>query len=215
VQLLPEVEQSEKTAGRPYAGLALRDGAVFVYRAQMNPAGINLYLVGFTGTGKSTVGRQVARHLEMQFVDSDHEIERAHGKTVAQIFAEEGEPAFRALERAFVLGGHPARGVVVACGGGLVVPDGMLELLRDRGVIICLHASLETVMQRTTRSTHRPLLEGEDREKRVRALYAPREEIYRRTGTMILTDRRPLREVVAHVQRVYEREMREWAARNR
>ena len=70
------------------------------------------------------------------------------------------------------------------------------------------------MIQRTARSAHRPLLDGEDREKRVRELYAPREEIYRRTGTMILTDRRPLREVVAHVLRVYEREAVEWVARH-
>lgn len=178
----------------------------------MKTAGTNLYLVGFTGTGKSTVGRHVARHFAMQFLDSDHEIERVHGKTVAQIFAAEGEPAFRELERTFIETGHPARDCVVACGGGLVVPDGRLELLRNRGVVICLHASLETVIERTARSAHRPLLEGEDREKRVRELYAPREEIYRRTGTMILTDRRPLREVVAHVLRIYDREAREWEA---
>jgi shikimate kinase len=201
-------------AGGAHAGLALNGAAVFVGPARMNPAGINLYLVGFTGTGKSTVGRQVARHLEMQFLDSDQEIERVHGQTVTQIFTAGGEPAFRALERTFIEGGHPARGCVVACGGGLVVPAGMLELVRARGVVICLHASLETVLQRTARSAHRPLLDGEDREKRVRDLYGPREEIYRRTGTMILTDRRPLREVVAHVLRIYEREAREWAARH-
>ena len=176
----------------------------------MKAAGINLYLVGFTGTGKSTVGRHVARHLGMEFLDSDHEIERVHGKTIAQIFAEDGEPAFRALERTFVESGHPGQGCIVACGGGLVVPDGMLKLLQARGVVICLHASLETVLQRTIRSVHRPLLDGDDREKRVRELYAPREEIYRRTGTMILTDRRPMREVVAHVLRVYARESQEW-----
>jgi shikimate kinase len=192
--------------------LALRGVAVFVCPARMKTAGLNLYLVGFTGTGKSTVGRQVARHLGMEFLDSDHEIERVHGRTVAQIFAEEGEPAFRGLERIFIESGHPARGCVVACGGGLVVAPGMLEQLRARGVVICLHASLETVLQRTARSTHRPLLDGDDREKRVRELYAPREAIYRRTGTMILTDQRPLREVISHVIRVYEREAGEWAA---
>jgi shikimate kinase len=210
VQTLTGVEQGEVAVARTQAGLALRRAPVFVCAARMKNAGINLYLVGFTGTGKSTVGRHVARHLGMEFLDSDHEIERVHGKTIAQIFAEDGEPAFRALERTFVESGHPGQGCIVACGGGLVVPDGMLKLLQARGVVICLHASLETVLQRTIRSVHRPLLDGDDREKRVRELYAPREEIYRRTGTMILTDRRPMREVVAHVLRVYARESQEW-----
>jgi shikimate kinase len=213
VQISAVVEQSEVGGVRAQAGLALRGAPVFVCAERMSEAGINLYLVGFTGTGKSTVGRLVARQLQMEFLDSDHEIERVHGRTVGQIFADEGEPAFRALERALVDGGHSPRGCVVACGGGLVVADGMLDRLRSRGVVICLHASLETVIERTARSAHRPLLEGADREKRVRELYIPREEIYRRTGTMILTDRRPLREVVAHVLRVYHREAREWAAR--
>ncbi|HVU16287.1 MAG TPA: shikimate kinase [Candidatus Didemnitutus sp.] len=170
---------------------------------------VNLYLVGFTGTGKTTVGRQVARQLGMEFLDSDHEIERAAGRTVTEIFSQEGEPGFRERECAFVEGGHAERGCVVACGGGLIVPPGMLEKVRARGIVICLHASLETVIERTARSVHRPLLDGEDREQKVRALYGPREAIYRQAGTMVLTDRRPLRDIVAHVVRVYEREARD------
>ena len=130
----------------------------------MAQTGPNLYLVGFTGTGKSTVGRSVAQQLGYQFLDSDHEIERLSGRTITQIFSEEGEPVFRALERKFIAEQHPAGGCVVACGGGLIVPDGMLELLHERGVVICLHASLETVIERTARSVHRPLVSGEDRE---------------------------------------------------
>jgi shikimate kinase len=179
----------------------------------MDEPRVNLYLVGFAGTGKSTVGRHVARALGYELFDSDHQIEGTQAKPIAQIFAEQGEPAFRALEREFILSGHPAEGCVVACGGGLVVPAGMLELLRARGVVICLHASLATVLARTSRTSHRPLLQGENREERLRTLYAAREEIYRKTGTMILTDSRPLREIVAHVLRVYRQEAREWRPR--
>lgn len=168
----------------------------------------NLYLVGFTGTGKSTVGRHAARELGLEFIDSDLAIEAAHGKPVARIFAEEGEPAFRALERRFIESGHPAHGCVVACGGGLIIPAGMLELVKSRGVVVCLHASLATVLQRTARTAHRPLLQVEDRGERLRTLFAAREEIYRRTGLMVLTDNRPLREIVAHVLRVYLAEER-------
>ena len=172
----------------------------------MTPAGINLYLVGFMGTGKSTVGRMLVKQLGFQFLDSDHEIERLQGKPISRIFAEEGEARFREMERAFIETGHPDQGCIVACGGGLVVPSGMLELLRRRGVVICLHAPIETVLQRTMHATHRPLFEVENREQRVRELYAQREDIYRRTGTMVLTDRRPMREIAAHVLRVYRLE---------
>jgi shikimate kinase len=167
---------------------------------------INLYLVGFMGTGKSTVGRQAARQLGFDFQDSDHEIERIEGKPVTQIFAEQGEPAFRDMERAYSAQGHPRKRCVVSCGGGLVVPPGMLELLQSRGVIICLHAPIETILQRTMQANHRPLLQVDNREQRLRELYAQREGIYRRTGTMVLTDKRPLREIVAHVLRIYRLE---------
>ena len=166
----------------------------------------NLYLVGFMGTGKSTVGRQVARQMGFEFLDSDHEIERRQGKPVSQIFAAEGEARFRALEREFIEQGHPEKKCVVSCGGGLVVPSGMLELLRRRGVVICMHAPIETILKRTLHATHRPLLQVEDPERRLRELYAQREELYRRTGTMVLTDKRPLREIAIHVLRVYRQE---------
>ena len=172
----------------------------------MTPPETNLYLVGFMGTGKSTVGRLVARQLGFQFIDSDHEIERLQGKPVAQIFATEGEDKFRVMEREFVEHGHPAQGCVVACGGGLVVPAGMLELLRARGIVMCMHAPIETILRRTMHANHRPLLQVENPEQRLRELYAQREEIYRRTGTMVLTDSRPMREIAAHVLRVYRLE---------
>ena len=171
---------------------------------------VNLYLVGFMGTGKTTVGRAVAMRLGFQAMDSDHEIERAQGRTVAQIFAGEGEAAFRALERRFIERGHPDRGMVVACGGGLVVQPGMSELLRARGVVICLHATLDTILQRTAQARTRPLLNVEDPEVRIRQLYAEREETYKRAGTVILTDFRPLHDIVLHVLRAYRRETRDW-----
>ena len=176
----------------------------------MSEPAVNLYLVGFMGTGKTTVGRAVAMRLGFQVMDSDHEIERERGRAVAQIFAGEGEAAFRALERRFIERGHPDRGVVVACGGGLVVQPGMLELLRAKGVVICLHATLDTVLQRTAQARTRPLLNVENPEARIRQLYAEREEIYKRAGTVILTDFRPLHDIVLHVLRAYRREARDW-----
>ena len=177
----------------------------------MDAADINLYLVGFMGTGKTTVGRAVAQRLDFACIDSDQEIERATGRTISEIFAQEGEAAFRQMERDFVATGHPGTRTVVACGGGLVVQPGMSEALHRRGVVICLHASVETILARTERQDNRPLLNVANREERVRALYAEREPIYRRAGTVILTDARPLRDIVAHVIRVWQREAAEFA----
>ena len=170
----------------------------------------NLYFVGFMGTGKTTVGRTVAQCMGHHLLDSDVEIERLAGKPVAEIFASEGEPAFRAMERAFIERGHPSTGCVVACGGGLVVQPGMLDLLKSRGVVICLHASLDTILKRTQGSRHRPLLNVDDPMERIRTLYAQREPVYRQAGTMVLTDGRQLNDIVAHVLRIYRREAAEF-----
>ncbi|HYC70184.1 MAG TPA: shikimate kinase [Opitutaceae bacterium] len=172
---------------------------------------VNLYLVGFMGSGKSTVGWQVAKALQYQFLDSDKEIEKAAGRPISEIFATEGEAAFRARERDFVERGHPAEGCVVACGGGLIVPDGMLARLRQRGIVVCLHAPLETILERTSRNALRPLLQVADPMARIQQLFAQREPIYRAAGTVVLTDKRPLREIVTHVLRVYREELRDRA----
>jgi shikimate kinase len=177
---------------------------------QMNQPEANLYLVGFMGTGKTTVGRSVAQILGYEPYDSDVEIERAAGKTIPEIFAQDGEPAFRVKERAFIESGHPDTRSVVACGGGLVVQPGMLDLLKKRGVVICLHASFETILKRTQNNRHRPLLNVEDPMERIRTLYAEREPVYRQAGTMILTDGRSLTDVVNHVVRTYRREAAEF-----
>jgi shikimate kinase len=177
----------------------------------MNATDVNLYLVGFMGTGKSTVGRAVAHKLGYTLVDSDHEIERQQGKTIPEIFAHAGEPAFRVMEREFIARGHSAERTVVSCGGGLVVQPGILPLLKTKGVVICLHASIETILERTSRHQHRPLLATENPEERVRVLYAAREPVYKQSGTVILTDGRPLPDVVAHVLRAWRRDAADFA----
>jgi shikimate kinase len=173
----------------------------------------NLYFVGFMGTGKTTVGRAVAQRLAYQWLDVDAEIERAQGRTIPQIFASDGEPAFRSMERAFIETGHPPSRCVVACGGGLVVQPGMLDLIQSRGVVFCLQASLETILKRTQGNRNRPLLDVEDPMERIRSLYAVREPIYRKSGTLILTEGRPVADVVSHVLRVYRREADEFERR--
>ena len=177
----------------------------------MNPADVNLYLVGFMGTGKTTVGRAVGAKIGFQVLDSDHEIERSRGKSIPDIFAQDGEPAFRQFEREFIERGHPTERTVIACGGGLVVQPNMLELLQSKGVVVCLHASIETILARTARHRNRPLLEVENPEERIRTLYAAREPIYKKSGTVILTDARPLHDIVAHVIRSWRRDAADFA----
>src|SRR5687768_8055135 len=196
---------------RPFGIWQSASRAVFLRAHVMSPSDVNLYLVGFMGTGKSTVGRAVAQKIGFHVLDSDHEIERLQGKTIPDIFAQDGEPAFRAMEREFIERGHPAERTIIACGGGLVVQPNMLELLKSKGVVICLHASLETILARTARHRNRPLLAVENPEERIRTLYAAREPIYKQSGTVILTDERPLHDIVAHVIRSWRRDAVDFA----
>jgi shikimate kinase len=169
--------------------------------AQSKP---NLYLVGFMGVGKSAIGRRVAREMGMRFIDSDHQIEKEQGKQIPEIFASEGEGRFRELERQFIESGHPDTGCVVSCGGGLVVQAGMKELLKQKGLVICLFASAESIIERTSRNQNRPLLNVADPAAKVRALLAEREPIYMDSGACITTEGRTIPEVVQHLMRTYK-----------
>ncbi|MDP4693924.1 MAG: shikimate kinase, partial [Opitutales bacterium] len=156
----------------------------------------NLYLVGFMGVGKSAIGRRLAREMGFEFVDSDDQIERKVGKKIPQIFETEGEARFRQYEREFIESGHKAGNCIVSCGGGLVVQSGMSELLKTKGIVICLFASADTIVERTSRNKNRPLLNVENPADRVRQLLAEREPIYMNSGACISTEGRSIVEVV-------------------
>ncbi len=156
------------------------------------------------GVGKSMIGRRVARDLRFQFIDSDHAIEEEQGKSISCIFKNEGEASFRAMERVFIESGHPANGCVVSCGGGLVVQSGMKELLKEKGVVICLFASVESIVERASLNRKRPLLHVENPEERIRNLLAERESIYMNSGVCITTTGRSISEVVQHIIRTYK-----------
>ncbi len=163
----------------------------------------NLYLVGFMGVGKSEIGRRAARGLKMRFLDSDREIEKQAGMRIPRIFETQGEARFREMERAFIESGHPESGCVVSCGGGLVIPPGMCGLLKERGVVVSLFASPETIIERTGRNKNRPLLNVPNPEEKVRRLLAEREPIYMDAGACITTEGRSIVEVVRHLTRTY------------
>jgi shikimate kinase len=168
----------------------------------------NIYLIGFMGVGKSAVGRNLARTLRMQFIDSDWAIEQRAGKSIARIFEEDGEAAFRRMEREFIESGHPADGAVVSCGGGLPIQPGMSELLKEKGLVICLFAKPATIVGRTVGNPKRPLLNVENPEERVRELMTEREPVYMRTGIGVSTEGRPIADVVNNIARIYRRETR-------
>jgi len=169
----------------------------------------NIYLIGFMGVGKSAVGRALARALRMTFIDSDWAIEQEARMPIARIFETRGEAEFRRMERSFIESGHPEEGVVVSCGGGLPVQPGMSELLKERGIVICLFASPETILRRTVGNPKRPLLNVENPEQRIRELMEEREPVYLHAGIGISTESRGIAEVVKSIVRIYRREARQ------
>jgi shikimate kinase len=165
----------------------------------------NLFLVGFMGTGKSSLGRLLADRWRRPLYDTDVMIEQHVKMSVAAFFEKHGEAAFRALERECVEKWLPASGASVSCGGGLSVPEGMGALLKSHGEVVCLFASAETIYRRICHSTHRPLLQCADPLERIRELVALREPAYMKVGTGVFTDGRNFSELAAIIERIYYR----------
>ena len=117
----------------------------------------NLILVGFMGSGKSTVGRRLARALQWRFVDLDEVIARDAGKPIPKIFEEEGETGFREREQAALKKTLRRTFQVIACGGGIVTVPENIALMKNGGHVFCLRASLQTVRTRVGKDPNRPL----------------------------------------------------------
>jgi shikimate kinase len=152
------------------------------------------------GGGKTTVGREVARQLGAPFFDSDQEIERGAGCTIAALFEREGEPAFRELEAKTLVGLTAAPPAVIATGGGAVLRADNRELLHSRTRCVYLHASPEFLWRRLRRDRRRPLLQVADPRQRLLEMSTVREPLYRETAHWVVDiDRLPFAGVVEQV----------------
>ena len=159
----------------------------------------NLVLVGFMGAGKSAVGRRVAALAGAAFLEMDAELERRAGKSIARIFSEDGEPAFRAMEARLAEEWGRKEGAVISCGGGVVLRGENLRALGANGLLVCLTARPEVLLERTARSKKRPLLAGEDPEKKIRDLLAARAPAYAKIPVQVDTSDASLDELAAHL----------------
>ncbi len=167
----------------------------------------NIVLAGFMGSGKSAVGRALARRLARPFVDMDASIEREAGKPVHRIFAEDGEPRFRALERALVESLCRERGLVVAAGGGAVLDGRNVADFNASARLICLQAAEDEIVRRVIRGRRRPLLEGGgDKAERVRRLLRERKPIYDRIPFQVDTSGLSPEQVAGRIIRLLDDE---------
>ena len=148
-------------------------------------------LIGLPGSGKSTVGRQLARRLQLPFVDSDQVIEQRLGCSIREYFEREGEERFRDIEESVIDDLTQTHQGVLSTGGGSVLRPLNRERLRSRGQVIYLHSSPDEVFRRLRHDTNRPLLQVSDPLKQLSDLYAVRDPLYRETATLVIQTGRP------------------------
>lgn len=152
----------------------------------VRPPPDNIFLIGPMGVGKTTIGRCLADLLHKEFVDLDVEIEKRTGASIPLIFEIEGEDGFRRRESTLLEEVTGREGLILATGGGAVLAPGNRERLRDRGVVVYLSAPIETLLERTARDRHRPLLQTPDRRKTLEEILRTREPLYRETAHLVV-----------------------------
>lgn len=161
----------------------------------------NLFLIGPMGAGKSAVGRQLARLLHMDFVDSDEEIESRTGVDIPFIFEKEGEEGFRKREAKVIDELSARQSTVLATGGGAILDPKSRSYLGGRGFVIYLHTTVRQQLDRTQHSRNRPLLYGDNKEEILEALMEIREPLYREIADLVVeTDGRRVKEVAVEIR---------------
>ena len=162
----------------------------FHYNAAVHLRRGNLFLVGLPGSGKSTLGRQLARRLDKTFIDADHELEQTLGVTIATVFEIEGEAGFRDREEAALAAIVTREGIVLATGGGAVIRPANRDRLKANGTVVYLHAEPAMAWQRVRKSVHRPLLNTPDKLARLEELYRERDPLYREVADHVVANDR-------------------------
>ncbi len=159
----------------------------------------NVVLVGFMGTGKTTIATQVANRLKMKYVSTDSLIEKREKRTINEIFTDSGEDYFRGIESDVIREVSAASGLVIDTGGGAVLREENIANFKSQGVVICLTADPETILERTKKYKHRPLLNVMDPKRKIRDLLAKREGFYAKADHSIDTGKLTVRQAVEEI----------------
>ena len=164
----------------------------------------NIYLIGFMGTGKTVVGKLLAKKLGLEFIDLDDVIEEKEGIKISEIFKQKGEPYFRKVEKEVVRDISQKSGLVIGCGGGVVLDKDNLVNLKKTGTVICLEARAEVILNRTKTTNHRTLLNVEDPKKKIEELLSQRVPFYSQAHFTIDTSRLNIKEVAQKILNLIE-----------
>ncbi len=157
----------------------------------------NIALVGFMGTGKSTIAALLAKKLQLGYVDLDGKIEEKEGMRIVDIFSQKGEPYFRKVEKDIVAEISLNEGKIIACGGGVVLDEENVKNLKKSGFMICLEAAPEVILKRTKNYKYRPLLNVADPKLKIDELLKKRKPYYAKADYTVDTSGLNTREVAA------------------
>lgn len=159
----------------------------------------NIYLVGFMGTGKTAVGRELAKKKKWRFLGLDELIELREKRTIADIFAKEGEAYFRRIEKRVLKEVSREKKFVVACGGGIVLDKNNIRIMKETGKIVCLSARPKVILKRTCGMGHRPLLNVDNPKEKIEILLKFRAPFYAQADCTIDTSNISIKEVVEKI----------------
>jgi shikimate kinase len=148
----------------------------------------NIILTGFMGTGKTAVGKELAQLLDMKLIDVDTEIEKTEKMDINEIFKRRGEQRFREIETEMIKTISRNKNAIISTGGGAVLKKENMDILGEEGIIICLTATPETILQRTSTNSDRPLLQVEDPFEKIKELLDFRKPHYEKADILIDTD---------------------------
>ena len=160
---------------------------------------MNLVLVGFMGSGKTVVGKNVSRRIGYSFLDTDHFIEKELGCTIADIFSEKGEAHFRRLEASLAERLDQVDNYVISTGGGILTTPGNLDRLRRAGVVVFLKADPEGIYKRLQRDTKRPMLREGDLRETMERLLAERMPLYHQSDIVVETKGKGINRVAGEI----------------
>lgn len=176
------------------------------HRSKTSNSTRNIVLVGFMGTGKTSAGKSLAKQLKMTFTDMDDIIQKREGKPIPLIFAEDGEPYFRSLERNIVRELSAESGLVIATGGGIVLNQDNINDFSRTGLVVCLSADPGTILERVASDTTRPLLAGNDKLNKILTILEARRHLYNAIPHRVDTTRLTVDEVVNQIMAIRAKE---------
>lgn len=166
----------------------------------------NIVLVGFMGTGKTTIATALANKLKMRYVSTDNIIEKKEKRTINEIFTKDGEEYFRDVESSVIRDASDMENAVIDTGGGVVLREKNMENLKSRGVVIWLTADDETIIRRTQKYKHRPLLNVEDPKRKIKDLLSLRAPFYAKADHTIDTGKLTISQVVERIVEIVGRD---------